>query len=156
MKLLIKQRVFSWSDTYDIYDETGVAKYYVRAEVFSLGHQIHVYEKATGREIGSIHQRILTFMPTFDIVINGETRGTVRKEFSLFRPRYHVDFRGWDVEGDFFGWDYQVTRGDFPVLTVSKELFTWGDTYALEFMSPGDEMPGLLLVLAIDAANCDD
>ena len=23
MKLLIKQRVFSWSDTYDVYDENG-------------------------------------------------------------------------------------------------------------------------------------
>lgn len=27
MQLLIKQRVFSWSDTYDIYDEQGNQKY---------------------------------------------------------------------------------------------------------------------------------
>ena len=29
MKLLIRQRVFSWSDTYDVYDEDGQPKYYV-------------------------------------------------------------------------------------------------------------------------------
>ena len=33
MKLLIKQRVFSWGDTYDIYDENGNEKYLVK-EVF--------------------------------------------------------------------------------------------------------------------------
>ena len=31
MRLLIKQRVFSWSDTYDVYDEEGNVRYFVRA-----------------------------------------------------------------------------------------------------------------------------
>lgn len=30
MQLLIEQRVFSWSDTYDIYDEQGNQKYFVK------------------------------------------------------------------------------------------------------------------------------
>ena len=53
MRLLIKQRVFSWSDTYDIYDEEGNVRYFVRAEVFALGHQIHVYD-AAHVEVGMI------------------------------------------------------------------------------------------------------
>ena len=44
MKLLIKQRVFSWTDSYDIYDENGNVKYFVKAEFFSFGHQLHVYD----------------------------------------------------------------------------------------------------------------
>ena len=32
MKLLIKQRVFSWTDSYDIYDENGNVKYFVKAD----------------------------------------------------------------------------------------------------------------------------
>ena len=42
MRLLIRQRVFSWSDTYDIYDENGEEKYFVKADFLTLGHQIHV------------------------------------------------------------------------------------------------------------------
>ena len=53
MRLLIKQRVFSWSDTYDVYDEEGNVRYFVRAEVFALGHQIHVYD-AAHVEVGMI------------------------------------------------------------------------------------------------------
>ena len=45
MRLCIKQRVFSWTDSYDVYDENGVARYFVQAEFLTLGHQIHVYEK---------------------------------------------------------------------------------------------------------------
>lgn len=156
MQLLIKQRVFSWTDSYDVYDENGVPRYFVKAEFFALGHQIHVYEKETGREVGSIHQRLFALMPTFEIVLDGRVQGTVRKKFTLFSQNYQVDYRGWEVEGDFLGWDYRVKHLGRPVMSISKELFHWSDTYALRYDDPADEMPGLLLVIAIDAANCND
>lgn len=53
MQLLIKQRVFSWTDTYDVYDEHESPKYFVKAEFFALGHQIHVYDKS-GKEVGMV------------------------------------------------------------------------------------------------------
>lgn len=155
MKLLIRQRVFSWTDSYDVFDEWGTPIYEVRAAFFALGHQIHVYDKATGRDLGSIHQRLLTLMPVFDIVIGGRTMGTVRKQFTFLRPRYQVEYQGWQVEGDFLGWDYQVKKGSGTVMTIAKELFRWSDTYTLTCADPADAFPGLLLVLAIDAANCD-
>lgn len=154
MQLRIRQRVFSWTDSYDVFDENGQARYEVRAEFLALGHQIHVYDKQTGREVGAIRQKLLTFLPQFEIVIDGQTLGRVHKEFSFLLPRYRVDYRGWDVEGDFMGWDYRVKRGDATVMTISKELFQLSDTYVLRFQNPADELPGLLLVIAIDAANC--
>lgn len=154
MQLFIKQRVFSWVDTYDIYDVSGVPRYFVRGEWFSLGHRIHVYEKSTGREVGAIHQHLLTFLPGFDIVIDGQVAGTVKKRFTLFSPKYDVDFRGWTCVGDLFGWDYRVMQGELEVMSISKEWLSWGDAYVLNFQNPAYEMPGLLLALAIDAANC--
>lgn len=154
MKLYIKQRIFSWTDSYDVYDETGEARYEVKAEFFSFGHQIHVYDKRTGAELGSIHEKLFTFLPQFEIVIDGRVQGTIRKELSLLRPRYQVDYRGWEVEGDFLGWDYQVTAGSTQIMSISKEIFNWSDTYVLRYSNPVNEMPGLLLVIAIDAVNC--
>ena len=154
MELLIKQRVFSWTDSYDVYDENGQPRYFVKAEFLTLGHQIHVYDTQTGRELGSIHQRLLTFLPAFEVELNGRTVGSVRKRFSLLFPRYDVDYRDWNVEGDLLNWDYEVTRGSETVMTISKELLHWGDTYTLRYQNPADELPGLLLVIAIDAANC--
>ena len=155
MQLMIQQRIFSWGDTYDVYDEQGDARYYVESEIFTLGHQIHVYDKRSGQEVGSIHQRLLTFTPEFEIVIKGRTVGTIHKRFTLFMPSYEVAFKGWDVEGDFLEWDYQVLQGNRQVMDISKQWLSWGDTYVLTYHDIGDEIPGLLLVIAIDAANCD-
>ena len=41
------------------------------------------------------------------------------------------------------------------VMTISKEPFRWGDTYVLEYGDLAQEVAGLLLVIAIDAANCN-
>ena len=154
MQLYIKQRFFSWTDSYDVYDDTGEPRYEVRAELLTMGHQIHVYDKRSGEEVGSIHQKLLTLMPQFEIVIGERSQGLVSKEFTFFRPRYWVDFHGWSVDGDLMGWDYRVCDGAREVMSISKEVFNWTDTYVLRYDNPADEMPGLLLVLAIDAANC--
>ena len=71
MQLLIEQRVFSWSDTYDIYDEQGNQKYFVKNELISLGHRLHVYD-AAHNEIGFIKQKLFCLLPTFEIEWNGQ------------------------------------------------------------------------------------
>jgi len=58
------------------------------------------------------------------------------------------------VEGDFLGWDYAVYSGCSTVIHISKELLHWGDTYVIDFENSADELDGLFLVIAIDAANC--
>ena len=139
MRLLIKQRVFSWTDSYDVYDENENPKYFVKAEFFSLGHQLHVYDR-NNHELGVIRQRLLTFLPAFEIEIGGRVRGEIRKQFSFFKPRYEID--------------YDVYNGCSSIIHISKELFHWGDTYTINFSDPQDELEGLMLVIAIDAANC--
>lgn len=153
MRLLIKQRVFSWTDSYDVYDEEGNVKYFVKAELLSLGHQLHVYD-AHRNEIGIVKEKLFSLLPVFYIEVDGATRGTIQKKFTFFRPQYEVDCNGWRVEGDFLGWNYDVCSGCSSIMHISKELLHWGDTYVIDFANPEDELMGLLLVIAIDAANC--
>ena len=156
MQLLIKQRVFSWGDKYDVFDESGEPRYYVESEIFTFGHQIHVYDKRSGEEVGSIHQKLFALLPQFEIVVGGTRVGTIRKEFTFLMPRYHVDYRGWDVEGDFVGWDYSASCHGREVVSIHKQWLSWGDTYVIEYHDMHDEIPALLLAIAIDAANCEN
>ena len=153
MRLLIKQRVFSWSDTYDIYDENENIRYFVKAEVLALGHQLHVYD-ARNNEVGRISQELLTFLPAFEIEVNGVKQGTIQKKFSFLTPKYEIDFNGWRVEGDFLGWDYDVYSQCCPLIHITKDVLHWGDTYVIDIANPEDELMGLMLAIAIDPANC--
>ncbi len=154
MKLMIKQRVFSWGEKFDIYDEHGNVRFFVKGEIFSFGHKLHVYD-AYDREIGAVHEKLLTFPKKFEIVMNGTVRGYITKQFTLFWQKYDVDFNGWHVDGDFLDWEYDVFSGNIPIIHISKQWLTWGDTYIIDIENPEDEIMGLMLVLAIDAANCD-
>ena len=69
-RLLIKQKVFSWTDTYEVYDANGTSKYYVKADFFSIGHRIHVYDKQTGQEVGMIQEKVLRLLKEFEIFMS--------------------------------------------------------------------------------------
>ena len=56
MKLLFKQRLFSWFDSYDIYDEAGNTVYVVKGQL-AWGHKLIIYD-AYGNEVGK-------FLPSF-------------------------------------------------------------------------------------------
>ena len=153
MKMLFRQRFFSWFDSYDIYNEAGETLYTVEGQ-FSWGHCLHIND-ASGRHVATVKQVVLTFLPCFELYIGDECVGTVQKEFSFFRPSFTVDCRGWNVEGDFFEWDYNIVNpAGQRIATVSKELFQWTDTYVIDVQNPQDALCALMLVLAIDAEKC--
>lgn len=65
MILRFKQRFFSWFDSYDIYDENGNTVYVVKGQL-SWGHCLKIFD-AYGEEIGTVKERIFTFMPKFEM-----------------------------------------------------------------------------------------
>lgn len=153
MKLLFKQRFFSWLDSYDIFNEAGETVYTVKGQL-AWGHCLKIYD-AVGREVGTVKERILTFLPKFEMYLGGNYIGCISREFSLFIPRYNIDCNGWRVEGDFFEWDYQIRNASgLQIASVSKELFNWTDTYVIDVANPQDALCALMLVLAIDAEKC--
>ncbi len=153
MKLLFKERFFTWFDSYDVYNESGETVFTVEGQL-AWGHCLKIFDPS-GRELGMVKERILTFFPTFEIYEGETLLGEIRKEFSLFTPRFTVDYRGWDVDGDFFEWDYSIRDGaGQTVATVAKELFQWTDTYTIDLWNERDALHALMLVLAIDAEKC--
>ena len=153
MKLLFKQRLFSWFDSYDIYDEDGNSVYTVKGQL-SWGHCLKIYD-ADDHEVGTIQERILTLLPKFEVYLGNQYVGSISKEFSFFTPRFNIDYNGWHVEGDFFEWDYSILdQSGHQIAEVSKQLFNWTDTYVIDVQNPSDALGALMLVLAIDAEKC--
>lgn len=152
MRLLFKQRLFSWLDSYDIYDEAGRTVFTVKG-VLSWGHCLEIYD-GTGRKLGCVKEEVLTFLPRFHLYAGDTFLGTIRKEFSLFHPSYNISFNGWRVEGDLFGWEYAVYDSGEQVARVFKELLNFTDTYVIDVPRAENVLYVLMTVLAIDAANC--
>lgn len=155
MQLLFKQRLFSWFDSYDIYNETGETVYTVKGQL-AWGHRLQIFD-ADGNNVGTVQEKILTFLPKFELYAEGNYIGCIRKELTLFRPKYTVDCNGWSMEGDLFEWDYRIMGGcDEPIAVISKQLLNWTDTYVMDVCDPQNALYVLMLVLALDAEKCSD
>lgn len=149
MKLYIKQKVFSWTDRFAVWDEQGNDRYFVEGEFFSWGKKLHVYDRA-GQEAAFIRQEVFSFLPRYQVYLGQRQVAEIVKEFSLFFPKYSIEGLGWEVSGDFWDHDYEITKSGRPVVTIHKEWMSWGDCYEVDIADPANEIIALAVVLAID------
>lgn len=153
MKLLFKQRMFSWFDSYDIYGEDGRTIFSVEGKL-SWGHCLHILDE-NGVHIGTVQQKVMTFLPKFELYAYGDYLGCIQREFTLFTPKFTFDQSDWEIEGNWTEWDYTiVSPSQGVVAAISKELFNWTDTYVIDVPDPANALCTLMAVLAIDAEKC--
>lgn len=77
----------------------------------------------------------------------------MKKKFTFFRKQFFVDVPGpmdFAVQGDFIDHEYAFTRGGEPVATVSKQWFSWSDTYGVDIADGQDDAVILATAVAID------
>ena len=158
MRLLFRQRFFSWFDSYDIYNDNEETVYTVKGQL-SIGHCLTIYD-ANNNRIGMVQEKFLTFLPKFeiyeyDLQNNCRYIGQISKEFTFFKPRYNIDFNGWQIEESWTEWDYSILDSNGRnIAHISKELFHMTDTYVLDIARPSDTLHVLMFVLAMDAEKC--
>ena len=149
MKLYIKQKVFSWGEKFTVKDETGRDRYYVEGEVFTFGRKLHVYDMR-GREVAFIKQEVWSWMPRYYVFCGVRQIAEIKKEFTFFFPKYNIEGLGWEINGSFMAHEYEITKAGMPIVSITKEWMTWGDSYELNISNPQDEIIALAVVLTID------
>lgn len=151
MKLYIKQKVFSFTDSFNVYDQWGKTAYTVQGKLFSIGKKLYVFD-TFDREVAYIEQKVLSFLPRYFVFTNGEQRAEIVKNFTFFRHKYTVEGLGWEVNGNFLAHDYEVTRAGVPIIRISKQWLSFGDCYELDIADGEDTVLAVSVVLAIDCA----
>jgi len=154
MKILFKQRFFSWLDSYDIFDEEGRVLYQVQGKL-GWGHRLHILD-AQGRHVATLREVLWTFLhPRFELLEGEKLIGTITKQLTLLKPRFTLDFNGWNVYGNWWEWDCRIMdANNCEIAVISKEVWRWTDTYVIDVAHPSDALYALMVVLAIDVEKC--
>lgn len=154
MKLLFKQKFFTWFDSYNIFDEVGNVFFHVQGQL-SWGHLFYIYNQ-NNVHIGTLKEQIFRFLPHFTMFENGNEVGEIIKEFSWFRPKFSLTCSDWTVTGNIWEWDYSIINSKNEVIAyISKQLFNFTDTYVLDIKNDYNALRVLMIVLAIDAIKCN-
>ncbi len=148
MKLLFKEKAFSWLDSYEIYNENKEVLFKVKAQ-FTLMKTLNVYD-SSDNHIATLEENF-SIKPKYTIKINNETVGTIIKEFTFFKTELNIDYNGWNVNGDFWDWNYTINENGKHIANINKE-FTWlNHTYTIDVDDENNVLMALLVVLTIDA-----
>jgi uncharacterized protein YxjI len=138
---------------FTIRDETGRDAYFVDGKAFSIGDKLS-FQDMTGNELAFISQKVLAWGRTYEIFRAGEIVAVVKKSlFSPFHHRFTVDVPGPDdleAAGNFTDHEYVFQRGDRVAATVSKQWFTWTDTYGVEIAEGEDDVLILASAVVVD------
>ncbi len=158
MRYVMKQKLLSWGDDFTIKDADGTDAYFVDGKAISLGSKASFQDMA-GNELAFISQKLLAWGPTYEIYRGGVLSAVVKKElFTFFHCTFTVDVPGPDdltAEGEFTDHEYTFRRGDREVAHVSKQWFTWTDTYGVDIADGEDEVLLLAAAVVVDLA-CHD
>ncbi|MDO4375843.1 MAG: LURP-one-related family protein [bacterium] len=151
MKLLLKQKVFSWFDSYNIFDENENIVYKVKGE-FAWGHLLRIYDE-NDNELGFIKQKMFTWFPKFFLNV-GSKEYVLLKKFALAKEVFNIEDLGIEVTGNFWRWNYEIKRHGEVIARVSRKL-SFTDVYELDIKNKDDALLILEIVLSIDALHCD-
>ena len=153
MKLILKERILTWFDSFNVYDEAGRIVFKVHGKL-AWGHKLVICD-AAGNEVGVVREKIIDLLPHFNLLKDGEKVGCVSKKLTVLRPKFNIDFRGWQADGDLLQWNYSIheKRGR-KVASVYKKLIRLVDTYVIDVEDDADALDVLMVVLAIDVEKC--
>ena len=153
-QLYIKQKVLSLSGKFTVKDEQEKDVYYVEGSFMKFPKTFSIMNTAR-EEVALITKKVFSFLPKFFVEVNGQEVLTIKKEFSFLKARYTIDAAGIDVHGNWWEMDFQVLQHGEVIGQVSKEWFTWGDSYKVQILNEEMESIIIALVVAIDCVKAD-
>lgn len=108
-----------------------------------------------GNEVDTVLEKVITFLPKFEIYKNNEYIGCLSKELSFFTPHYYIDYNGWHIDGTLTEWNYTIVDESYDIVAIIRiEIFNVNDTYVIDVKDPENALDALMFVLAIDAKKC--
>lgn len=153
-QLYIKQKVFSLSEKFTVKDSQEKDVYYVEGSFMQVPKTFSIMN-TTSDEVALITKKVFSFLPKFFVEVNGREVLTIKKEFSFFKARYTIDAADIEVRGNWWDMDFQILQHGEVIGKVSKEWFTWGDSYKVQVLNEEMEAIIIALVVAIDCVKAD-
>lgn len=149
MEYLIKQKVFSFLQTFNILDANGNDLYVVKHEFFSFPKKMKISNLAK-EELASLQKHF--FLNKYDIFVKNEKIGLMRRRFSL-RPKFELSLqeKEYTIIGDFFAHDFKIiNKEDQEIAKLSKKIFSWGNTYSIVINDNENQLALLAVMIIID------
>ena len=149
--------MWSFGDDFTIQNDQGSDVFFIDGKAFSFGDKLS-FQDMNGNELAFISQKLLSLQKTYQIYRDNQLFAEVVKELTFFKDKFTVDVPGpndYEVKGNFLKHEFEFIRSGQTVARVSKQYFSWADTYGIEIVAGQDDVTILATAIVIDLV-CHD
>lgn len=157
MRFQVRQKIFSFGDSFTIKDESDIDYYQVQGKVFSLGDKLS-FQDMQGNELYYIEQQLMRMLAEYKLYSNGQVVARCQKRFSLFGSKFDIvnTTDNYTIDGKPLNYNYSIMKNGQLVATVDKQFFSLSDTYGVDIKDGEDYAFILSLVIIIDQVVHDN
>lgn len=141
---------FSFRDRFAIKDQKQKDIYLAEGKLLSLGKQITL-KTMNGEDLLLVKEKVFRWLSQHEFYIGGQIIGEMKRERSLFKPRYRMLVPSWTIQGDLWNYNYEIRDGKQLVAVINKKILSFMDAYEIEVFQEEYVELVLGIVIAIDA-----
>lgn len=145
----LKQELWSLGGRFNISDEAGMPHYQCEGSLFRVPKRFTITDMQ-GNLVSQIEKIFLSFLPTFKVNLACGESFTLRKEWTLFKPRYQIENLNMIIQGDFWNLDFDLEKDGQVLARISQEWLRLTSTYNIEVYDESYADLVISLVVAID------
>lgn len=150
----LKQKVLSMRGRFNVFDQSEQEVYSIEGSFMQIP-KTYTIRDIERNERALITKKVLSWLPTFYVEVEGRNIFTIKKKFTFLKAKYSVVGEGIEVSGNVWDMEFDVVKDGQTIGRVNKEWLTWGDTYHIQVFDEQWEMIIIALVVAIDCVKAD-
>ncbi|MCL4500157.1 MAG: LURP-one-related family protein [Chloroflexi bacterium] len=158
MRFIVSNRPPSWAGSQTIKDGYCLDVYRLDGRTLATGSEL-VLKEMTGKELAVIKRKISEHYHDYELYRGGEFFAAVTQDSFSFQ---HCEFcPGPDAqpellaEGNLLDHEYSFQRHGHHSAKVSKDWFSWADTYGVDVANGEDPVLILAAALVVDLCHHD-
>ena len=159
MRFILRQKLFSLRDVFQIKDEHDNLAFEVVSKLLTL-KRTFIMRDAHEREVAKIKRKFFSIRPTLNLTFADGSTALLRKKFFSwwFTSKFYLSYQGRSIliVGDFLSHEYDFFIDDQPIASVSKKWFSFTDTYGVDIAAPKLAPLILSCVVIIDELQHSD
>lgn len=146
------QKALALKPQFDIVDQDNNPVYHIEGDLARLNFSI----QRNGEEVLKLKKKLVAIMPEYTIERNHAEIATIKKKFRLTNPELHGQAEGKElrINGDLFGYDFDIVTGDAVIGHVDTEFGHWSDHYRISVFDAA--MQDVIIALAVICDNVAD
>jgi uncharacterized protein YxjI len=152
--LYLKQKVFSFRDDYQVFDEHQHVQYLAKGRLFSLRSRKEIFLPESTTPLYTILQAVIAVSPTYFLYDKNqvEVAKFSQQLLSFFGTKFHlvVHKKRYYIQGDIFGLTYMINDEQGTLVEIKKKWLSWGDTYHIMIHDRFETTLAISVVLMID------